>query len=70
MRKTVVLPEWRSIESDTLDEPISAYGVVTHRPGYKHVMFSGSAWPKGDIAEQTRQILHTSRTRLPTLAGV
>jgi len=69
MQKTALLPEWRTIESETLDEPISAYGVVTHRPGYKHVTFSGSAWPEGDIGEQTRQILSHKQNAIGDLGG-
>lgn len=70
MKKTVVLPGmWGNIDSEKIDEEQMSYGVVTHRPGYKHVVFSGSAWPGGDIEEQTREILSHKRNALADLGG-
>lgn len=70
MRKTVILPGmWGNLESEEIDEEQMAYGVVTHRDGYKHVDFSGSVWTEGDIAEQTRRILSHKRNAIDELGG-
>ena len=70
MKKTVILPGmWGNIDSEELDEEQMSYGVVTHRPGYKHVTFSGSIWPEGDITEQLRQILSHKQNAINDLGG-
>jgi len=51
VEKTVILPEWRSIACDELDEPTSADDTVTEHEGYRSVVFSGATWPEGGLAE-------------------
>ena len=70
MEKTVLLPGmWGTIESDEIEEPQMSYGVVTHRPGYRKVVFSGAAHPDGDIEAQTRTILSHRQRALEDLGG-
>jgi enamine deaminase RidA (YjgF/YER057c/UK114 family) len=70
VKKTVMLPGmWGAIDSETIDEAQMSYGVVTHRPGYKRVVFSGSASREGDIGEQTREILEHKRKAIADLGG-
>lgn len=69
MDKTVILPEWRTIESDELDEPISSYATITQHADHRRVVFSGSLWPDGDIREQVRQILIHRKQALEDLGG-
>lgn len=50
MKKTAILPGmWGDVESDEIDELQMSYGVVTHRPGYKKVIFSGTGHPEHGI---------------------
>lgn len=70
MKKTAILPGmWGDVESDEIDELQMSYGVVTHRPGYKKVIFSGTGHPEGDITEQTRGILAQIQESLADLGG-
>lgn len=69
MDKKVILPEWRTIESDKLDEPISSYATITQHADHRRVVFSGSLWPDGDIREQVRQILGHRKQALEDLGG-
>jgi enamine deaminase RidA (YjgF/YER057c/UK114 family) len=69
MDKTVVLPEWRTVASDDLDEPQSAYATVTHRADHKRVVFSGALSPEGSLAEQVRTILAHRKHALEHLGG-
>ncbi|WP_168215767.1 hypothetical protein [Halorussus ruber] len=46
MDKTVVLPEFRTVESENLDEPQSAYATVTQRADHRRVIFSGALSPR------------------------
>jgi enamine deaminase RidA (YjgF/YER057c/UK114 family) len=70
MEKTAILPGmWGAIDSDEIDEEQMSYGVVTHRPGYRKVVFSGSVHPEGDVAEQTRAILQHKGEALDDLGG-
>lgn len=70
MDKTVILPGmWGTIDSPEIDEPQTAYGVVSHRPGYRKVTFSGAAHPEGDLEEQARTILSHRRQAIEDLGG-
>jgi enamine deaminase RidA (YjgF/YER057c/UK114 family) len=69
MKKTVILPEWWTVDSDNLDEASSAYGVVTQRSDHQHVSFSGGMAPEGDVKEQTRTILSHKQDALKQLGG-
>lgn len=70
MEKTVILPGmWGKVNSDEIDEEQMSYGIVTHRPGYKKVVFSGAVHPEGDVKEQTRQILAQKRRALGAHGG-
>lgn len=70
MDKTVILPGmWGEVDSDEIDELQMSYGVVTHRPGYRKVTFSGAGHPDGDVAEQTRAILTHKREAIEDLGG-
>jgi enamine deaminase RidA (YjgF/YER057c/UK114 family) len=69
MDKTVVLPEWRTVASDDLDEPQSAYATVTHHDDHERVVFSGALSPEGDLAEQVRTILTHRQHALEALGG-
>ncbi|USZ69967.1 RidA family protein (plasmid) [Halorussus salilacus] len=69
MDKTAILPEGRTVESDDLDEPASSYGTVTHHADHARVVFSGSIWPEGGVAEQVRQILAHKEMALGDLGG-
>ena len=69
MDKTVILPEWWTVDSEELDEAASAYGVVTQHSGYRHVSFSGGVAPEGDVKEQTRTILSHKQDALESLGG-
>lgn len=70
MEKTVILPGmWGDIDSDQIDEPQMAYGVVTHHDDHKRVTFSGSVHPEGGIEEQVRQILTHKEHALQDLGG-
>ncbi len=70
MDKTIIFPGmWGRIDSEAIDEPQMSYGVVTHRPGYKKVTFSGAVHPEGDIEEQTRTILTRRQQALDDLGG-
>ena len=70
MNKTVILPGmWGDVDSEEIDEPQMSYGVATHRPGYRKVVFSGAVHPEGDAAEQTRTILAHRRHALSDLGG-
>lgn len=69
MEKTVIIPDWWTVDSDDLDGASSAYGVVTQRPGYRHVSFSGGMAPEGDIEDQTRTILSHKRDALEAPGG-
>jgi enamine deaminase RidA (YjgF/YER057c/UK114 family) len=69
MEKTVIIPEWYTVESEELDEAASAYGVITQRSGYRHVSFSGGVALEGDIKEQTRTILSHKQDALEYLGG-
>jgi len=58
VKKTVILPGlWGQVNSEEIDEEQMSYGVVTHRPGYRKVTFSGAVHPEGDVKEQTREVL-------------
>lgn len=70
MKKTVILPGmWGKVNSDKIDEEQMSYGIVTHRPGYKKVLFSGAVHPEGDIKEQTRGILAQKQRALGEHGG-
>lgn len=73
MRKHVLLPGLFPANdvpaSEEIDEPQMAYGVVTERPGYRRVVFSGAVAVEGDIAEQTRTILARKGEALSDLGG-
>lgn len=70
MEKTAIVPGmWGTIDSDEIDEAQMSYGVVTHRSGYRKVVFSGSVHPEGDVAEQTRAILEHKGEALADLGG-
>lgn len=69
MEKTVILPEWRSVDSEALEEPVSSYGTVVDHGDYRRVVFSGGTWPEGDVAEQVRQVLAHRRNALEDLGG-
>jgi enamine deaminase RidA (YjgF/YER057c/UK114 family) len=70
MEKTVILPGmWGTLDSDSIDEEQLSYGVVTHRPGYRKVVFSGAVHPEGGLEEQTRAILTHKRDALHDLGG-
>jgi len=69
MEKTVIIPDWWIVDSEKANGTSSAYGVVTQRPGYRHVSFSGGLAPEGDIEEQTRTILPHKRQALEALGG-
>jgi enamine deaminase RidA (YjgF/YER057c/UK114 family) len=70
MEKTAIVPGmWGEMDSEEIDEAQMSYGVVTHRPGYRKVVFSGSVHPEGDVAEQTRTILEHKREALADLGG-
>jgi len=70
MEKTMILPGmWGTLDSDFIDEEQMSYGVVTHRPGYRKVVFSGAVHPEGDLEEQTRAILTHKRDALRNLGG-
>lgn len=70
MHKSVMLPGmWGEIDSEKIDEPQMSYGVVTHRSEYRHVAFSGSVFPDGDIEHQTREILAHKGQALEDLGG-
>lgn len=60
---------WGSVDSDEIDEMQMSYGVVTHRPGYKKVVFSGAGHPEGDVADQTRTILSHRQQAIADLGG-
>ena len=57
------------VDSDEIDEFQMSYGVVTHRPGYKKVVFSGAGHPEGDVADQTRTILSHKQQAIADLGG-
>ncbi|WP_139169265.1 RidA family protein [Natronobacterium texcoconense] len=44
-------------------------GIVTHRPGYRKVVFSGVGHPEGDLETQTRTTLSLIRDGLEDLGG-
>lgn len=70
MEKTVILPGmWGKVNSEEIDEEQMSYGIVTHRPRYKKVVFSGAVHPDGDIKEQTRQILAQKQRALDAHGG-
>lgn len=69
MRKQSILPEWRTVASEDLEEPATSYGTVTYHPSHKRVRFSGSTWPEGTISEQVREILTRKEQALEDLGG-
>jgi enamine deaminase RidA (YjgF/YER057c/UK114 family) len=69
MDKSVVLPEFRTVESEDLDEPQSAYATVTRHADHRRVVFSGALSPEGDLTEQVRTILTHRRHALEDLGG-
>ncbi len=69
MDKTVILPEWRTLEGGEHDEPASAYGTVTRHADHRRVVFSGSVWPEGTLPEQVRGILDRKERALEDLGG-
>lgn len=69
MAKTVVLPEWRTIDSDEIDEPRSSYATITRHADHRRVVFSGAMHPGDMVAEQVRQILIHKRHALEDLGG-
>lgn len=70
MEKTVILPGmWGKVNSDIIDEEQMSYGIISHRPGYKKVDFSGAVHPEGDIKEQTRGILAQKQRALSEHGG-
>lgn len=69
MRKQSILPQWRTVASEGLDEPATSYGTVTHHPSHKRVLFPGSTWPEGSISEQVREILTRKERALEDLGG-
>lgn len=69
MRKTVLLPTWAESPSDAIDNPPSAYAVVTHKHGYRHVRFSGGTARGDDVADQVRTVLERRRRALQDLGG-
>lgn len=66
MRKHVLLPGmWGGMDdSEVIDELQMSYGVVTSRPTFRRVVFSGAIAVEGDVAEQTRSILEEKREAL------
>jgi enamine deaminase RidA (YjgF/YER057c/UK114 family) len=60
---------WGPVDSDEIDELQMSYGVVTHRSGYKKVVFSGSGHPEGDVADQTRTVLAHKEQAIADLGG-
>ena len=69
MRKESILPEWRTVGSEKLDEPATSYGTVTHHLSHKRVLFSGSTWPEGAVTEQVREILTRKERAIEDLDG-
>lgn len=71
MRKHVLLPGMFGGMDDAegIDEPQMAYGVVTERPTFRRVVFSGAVAIEGDVAAQTRTILAEKADALDDLGG-
>lgn len=71
MRKHVLLPGMFGgmDDSEEIDEPQMAYGVVTERPTFRRVAFSGAVAIEGDVVEQTRTILEEKAEALEDLGG-
>lgn len=70
MEKTIILPGmWGKVNSDEIDGEQMSYGVLTHRTGYKKLVFSGAVSIEGDIKEQTRQILSYRQNALNKHGG-
>ena len=69
MKKTVVAPGRGEVESDAIDEPISAYCVLTHHETHRRVIFSGGLWPEGGLDEQVRTVLTYVEQTLEDLDG-
>ncbi|UPV76007.1 RidA family protein [Halorussus limi] len=69
MQKTVILPEWRTVASDDLDEPKSSYATVTRHADHRRVVFSGALSPEGGLAEQVRTVLSHRERALEDLGG-
>lgn len=71
MHKHVLLPGLFGGLDDSaeVDEPQMAYGVVTERPSFRRVVFSGAVAIEGDVVEQTRTILAEKGSALADLGG-
>lgn len=70
MRRIAVLPTWAESPSPNVDDPPSAYAMVTHKDGYRHVRFAGgTALEPDDVAGQVRTVLERRERALADLGG-
>lgn len=69
MDKTLLGPGAGDLEASDVDHMQYSVAVATEHETHRRVVFSGFAWPEGDVEDQTREVLDFLERALADVGG-